>query len=1076
MSVSESVDERPPAATDKQAVGTPARPWFRRRRALGGLATLLAAAVAIPVGVHVTGSGKAPSQPDKDVPVAANEARRTAQKTGMEVEATAERSANTTTYARPDGTFRKQIYSSAVRAKVDGEWKPIDTTLQRVKDGYAAKAVNGRVVFSAGSQQGDKSERASRAVTRVSLRQDTPTEVWTDLVRLNTDGHDLAVSWPGPLPQPVIDGPRALYENVRPGIDLLMTAQDGGYSHLLVVKNKQAAADPLLGQLKYRLASPDLTFHLDTQSSAVSARDGEGEEIAGSPTPMMWDSSGKVTTTDNEPAWKPTDTAQQHPTLALPGLAGAEGARLKPATAALADNTLSVTPDVSLLNAAETVFPVFIDPSFKGRKHAWSLLYKTEGNSSFYNGQNYNASGTNEARVGYESTTGGTSRSIFNFDFGSQLHGVGIDSAVVRALQTYSWSCSQKQMDIYSTPYVTSSSTWNNTTGWWTWKVATEMAGYGYNSSCPDNWVAPDIKGLVTHAANSGWGALSLGFAAPNESDSYYWKKFIANGETAPYIEVFYHTPPDVPLAMNMQTSPGGPCLTNGAGTAIGKTDVTFQVKGVDRDDLPQRQNLHQVQIEVWNATTGAPVYNKWLDVNSEGVVTATVPVTSFDDGQKYYWLARAKDIDGWWSPGSGPLDSGGGGWCTLTVSHTIPPNPVVDSAAFPPHGDNYTEWSVQPASTPGQKITFKGNGAKPEDIREYQWSLNRPLFDQKAAPNAAGEAEVSLQVDTAGPNVLYARTVSKSGNISNPTLYKFLVKPQAGQDKPGDVTGDGHPDLLAIDGDGNLLTYAGDQIGDTDHYMLSAVQNGLPATGYWKTQNEIPALIGHSTDWFPGDGLTDLIARMPDGKLYVYPGLGNRAGQFDVDRRIEILLPAGAPSPATFRQIVVSEDVDGDGFADLFALDTAGGFWIFSGYTGGSFTSYKKLAGVVWTPRDLIGVRDVTGDKVPDLLFRDNANASRGILLRKGKPGANGGVDLQSIAASIDSDGGQDYTYATTGWGRAAYPKILGTADATGDGIPDIWAVDAAGKQWLYQGRAGAIGPASGVDEDAWNTFLTIG
>ncbi|GGQ40868.1 hypothetical protein GCM10010215_75530 [Streptomyces virginiae] len=1076
MSVSESVDERPPAAADKKAVGTPARPWFRRRRALGGLAALLAAAVAIPVGVHVTGSGKAPSQPDKDVPVAANEARRTSQETGKEVEATAERSANTTTFARPDGTFRKQIYSSAVRAKVDGEWKPIDTTLQRVKDGYAAKAVNGRVVFSAGSQQGDKSERASRAVIRVSLGQDTPTEVWTDLVRLNTDGHDLAVSWPGTLPQPVIDGPRALYENVRPGIDLLMTAQDGGYSHLLVVKNKQAAADPLLGQLKYRLASPDLTFHLDTQSSAVSARDGEGEEIAGSPTPMMWDSSGQVTTTDNEPAWRPTDTAQQHPTLALPGLAGAEGARLKPATAALADNTLSVTPDASLLNAAETVYPVFIDPSFKGRKHAWSLLYKTEGNSSFYNGQNYNASGTNEARVGYESTTGGTSRSIFNFDFGSQLHGVGIDSAVVRALQTYSWSCSQKQMDIYSTPYVTSSSTWNNTTGWWTWKVATEMAGYGYNSSCPDNWIAPDIKGLVTHAANNGWGALSLGFAAPNESDSYYWKKFIANGETAPYIEVFYHTPPDVPLAMNMQTSPGGPCLTNGAGTAIGKTDVTFQVKGVDRDDLPQRQNLHQVQIEVWNATTGAPVYNKWLDVNSEGVVTATVPVTSFDDGQKYYWLARAKDIDGWWSPGSGPLDSGGGGWCTLTVSHTIPPNPVVDSAAFPPHGDNYTEWSVQPASTPGQKITFKGNGAKLEDIREYQWSLNRPLFDQKAAPNAAGEAEVSLQVDTAGPNVLYARTVSKSGNISNSTLYKFLVKPQAGQDKPGDVTGDGHPDLLAIDGEGNLLTYAGDQIGDTDYYMLSAVQNGLPATGYWKTQNEIPALIGHSTDWFPGDGLTDLIARMPDGKLYIYPGLGNRAGQFDVDHRIEILLPASAPSPATFRQIVVSEDVDGDGFADLFALDTAGGFWIFSGYTGGSFTSYKKLAGVVWTPRDLIGVRDVTGDKVPDLLFRDNANASRGILLRKGKPGANGGVDLQSIAASIDSDGGQDYTYATTGWGRTAFPKIMGTADATGDGIPDIWAVDAAGKQWLYQGRAGAIGPASGVDEDAWNTFLTIG
>ncbi|MFF2793133.1 DNRLRE domain-containing protein [Streptomyces sp. NPDC058049] len=1055
----------------------PVRPWFRRRRALGGLAALLAAAVAIPVGVHVTGSGKPHVQPDKDVPIAANEARRTAEKTGKEVEATAERSANTTTYALPDGTFRKQIFSSAFRAKVDGQWKPIDTRLERVKDGYAAKAVNGRVVFSAGSQQAGGGERAARGVNRISLQHDAPTELWTELVRLNTDGHDLVVSWPGTLPPPVVDGPRALYENVRPGIDLLMTAQDGGYSHLLVVKDKQAAADPILGQLKYRLASPDLTFHLDTESSAVSARDGENEEVAGSPTPMMWDSSGKVATTDNEPAWKPTATAKQHPTLALPGLAGAEGARLKPATASLADNTLSISPDLSLLNAAETVYPVFIDPSFKGRKHAWTLLYKTAGNSSFYNGQNYNASGTNEARVGYESTTGGTSRSIFNFDFGSQLHGVGIDSAVVRALQTYSWSCDRKQMLIFSTPYITSSSTWNNTdnAAHWGRVVASEYAGYGYNSSCPDNWVAPDIKGLVADAANSGWGALSLGFAAPNETDPYYWKKFVANGETAPYIEVNYHTPPDTPIAANMQTFPGGPCLTSGSGSGIGKTNVTFQVKGTDRDDLPGQQNLDQLQIEIWPAAGGPTVFDQWFPVNSEGVVTADVPMDTFTDGQKYYWLARARDKDGWGAPGSGPLDSGGGGWCTFTVSHTVPQNPTVSSSAFPPHGDNYTEWSAQPASTPGQKITFKGNGAKPEDIREYQWSLNRPVFDQKAVPDAAGEAQSSIQVDTAGPNIIYARTVSKFGNISNPTSYKFLVRPRPGQDKPGDVTGDGYPDILAIDGNGNLLTYGGDQVGDTDHYIPGAVQNGVPTNGYWKSENgKPPVLIGHSTDWFPGDGLTDLIARMPDGKLYVYPGLGT--GQFDVDRRMEILLPTGAPNPATFRQIVVSEDIDGDGFADMFALDTDGGFWIFSGYTGSSFTSHKKLASVVWTPRDLIGVRDVTGDKVPDLLFRDNANASRGLLLRKGKPGANGGVDLKSIAASADAEGGQDYTYATTGWGRAAYPKILGTPDATGDGIPDIWAVGDNGNQWLFQGGTNNLGNPTGRDEDGWNTFLTIG
>ncbi|MFE1415580.1 DNRLRE domain-containing protein [Streptomyces sp. NPDC058746] len=1007
--------------------------------------------------------------------MAEREARRLAEESGKEVEVTAARSANTTTWARPDGTFRKQIFSAAFRAKVDGQWKPIDTTLHRVEGGYAAKAVNGRVVFSAGTkkQATGGGERSSRSVTRVALKQDTPGEVWTELVRLNTDGHEMVVSWPGTLPEPLIDGPRALYENVRPGIDLVMTAQDGGYSHLLVVKDKQAAADPLLAELKYRLASPDLAFQLDAESGAVSARDAAGEEVAGSPSPLMWDSSGKVATTDDEPAWKPSEAATNHPTLGLAGLAGAEGARLKVAKAALADNTLSLTPDGFWLNAADTAYPVFIDPSFKGHKRSWTLLYKTEGNSSFYNGQNYNASGTNEARVGYESTTGGTSRSIFNFDFGSELHGTVINTATVRALQTYSWSCSQKAMDIYSTPYITSSSTWNNTTGYWNRKVATEYAGYGYNSSCPDNWIATDIKGIVSEAATNRWGALSLGFAAPNESDSYYWKKLIANGETAPYIEITYNTPPDTPVAANMQTFPGGPCLTSSPGTSIGKTNVTFQVKGTDRDS-----NLKQIRVEVSDAATGQLVYHEWLDVNSDGVINKEIPWDYFTSGKKYYWLAKTVDWDGAASPGSGPMDSGGGGWCTFTVDHTVPPNPTVSSKDFPAPGPNYSDWSAKEASTPGQAINISGNGANATDIREYQWSLNRPTYDQKAVPSSGDQATISLQVDIAGPNVLYARTVNKAGNISTATEYPFYVRPRTGLDTPGDVTGDGHPDILAIDKDGTLRTYAGDATGDTDAYIPGAVRDGVPVEpGYWKAPaGGMPALIGHSTDWFPGDGLTDLIARMPDGKMYVYPGTGT--GQFDVGRRMEILLPAGAPDPSRLTQIVVTEDVTGDGLPEMFALvDDGATFWAFTGYTGASFTSIKKVGYTGWAKRDLVGIRDISGDGTPDLIFRDDSMPSRGLALRKGKPDPNGGLDIDSLATAAASNGGADITYATTYWSRAEIPKVLGTPDANGDGIPDIWTVSANGNQYLFPGAATSMpGMPSGVDEDGWNTFLTIG
>ncbi|MFD0268688.1 DNRLRE domain-containing protein [Streptomyces sp. NPDC127106] len=999
------------------------------------------------------------------------EARKSAAASGKEVEVTAERSANTTTWALPDGTFKKRVSSAAVRAYVGGQWKPVDTRLERVDGGYAAKAVNGRVVFSAGSaSQGGGEGRASRSTARAAVTADAPGQVWSELVRLNTNGHEMVVSWPGALPAPVVDGPRALYENIRPGIDLLMTAQDGGYSQLLVVKDRQAASDPMLQELNTRLTSPDLTFQLDPESGALSARNAKGEEIAGSPSPLMWDSSGKVAATDGVPDVKPGQAAKEHPTLGLPGIAGAEGAHLAMAKASFANGTLSLRSDSTLLNAADTVYPVFVDPSFKGHKQAWSLLYETAGSSSFYNGQNYNASGTNEARVGYESTTGGTSRSVFNFDFGSELHGAGIRSASVRALQTYSWSCDRKAMDIYSTPYVTSSSTWNNTTDWWGKKVATETAGYGYNSSCPDNWVAPDITGLVKEAANGRWSALSLGFKAPNESDSYYWKKFIANGETAPYIEIVYNTPPDTPVAANMSTSPGGACLTNENGASIGKTNVTFQVKGTDRDG-----NLKGVQIEVWDAASGQHVHNEWLSPDSDGVVTREVPWDKFTSGRKYYWLSRTYDWDGWGSPGSGPLDSGGGGWCTFTVDHTAPASPAVSSAHFPAPGPDATEWSVNPAGTKDQVIEVRGNGTPAADIREYQWSLNRPLYDQKAVPADNDLAQLKVQADIAGPNMLYVRAVNKAGNVSTPTEYLFYVRPRAGIDKPGDVTGDGFPDLLAIDAAGNLRTYAGDRQGDTDAYIPGAVENGKPvANGYWKDPaTGKPALIGHSTDWFPGDGITDLIARMPDGKMYLYPGTGT--GQFDVGRRTEMILPLSAPNPAALRQIVVTEDVDGDGLGDMFALDDDG-FWFFSGYTGSSFSSYRKLA-AGWAARDIVGVRDVSGDKVPDLLFRDNSNADRTLALRKGKPGANGGADIASLQSAANSDGGTDITYATKGWGRTAFPLVLGTPDANGDGIPDIWGVNAAtGHQYLYAGGATVVGGAIGRDEDGWNSFLTIG
>ncbi|MFI5981120.1 DNRLRE domain-containing protein [Streptomyces sp. NPDC051555] len=1107
MAISESTDENPPNLESDKGVAPPATGPRKRRKAVGALAALLAVAIAVPVGFQLTKSAPrsdAKPQADGGAPVTAAQARQRAKESGKEVEVTADRTANTTTWAQPGGTFKARVFNSAIRAKVGDDWKPIDTNLQRVEGGYAPKAVNGRVLFSAGSKPapvaGSDGQRASRSLSRGSLSQASfaatatttvspaavaapaPGTAWTELVRLTADGHDIAVSWPGALPEPVIDGPRALYENIRPGIDLLMTAQDGGYSHLVIVKDKQAAADPLLGELNYRLSSPDLTFALDEPSGAVSARNAENTEIAGAPTPYMWDSAGKVAVTEGEAKPTPGPAAKDHPSLGLPGIRGAEGAHTAVAKAGLtaADNAslLSITPDRGLFDDADTRYPVFVDPSFKGHKQAWTLLYKTEGSSSFYNGQNYNAGGASEARVGYESSSGGTSRSVFNFEFNTALNGAVIKSAYLRALETYSWSCEPKPFDVYLTPLINSSSTWNNTSNdpnFWSSRIATGSAAFGYKSECPDNWVGVDIKSVAERAATNKWPAVGIALRSPNESDPYLWKKFQANGESAPFIEVEYNKPPDTPVQANMSTFPGGPCTTRAPFTKVGKSNVTFQTKATDGDG-----NLKQIQFRFWSADGTQSIPAETKDTNSDGVATVQLPWDKFTPGKTYYWLAQAIDADGWWS-GSGPNDSGGGGWCTFTVDHTAPNPPAVRSDDFPAPGPDGAEWSKNPFG-PG-KITVTGGGTAAADIREYQWSLNRSGMNSKAVP-AAGQDAVTLDItpDNTGPNILYVRTVNQAGNVSTTITHLFYVRPGAGQDKPGDVTGDGYTDTFAIDPAGNLRTYAGDKTGDIDAWLPGATDAGKPVpAGYWKEPaTGKSALITHSTDLFPGDGLTDLIARMPDGKLYVYPGDG--LGHVDISRRLEILLPAGSPNIATLTQIIGGEDVTGDGMPDFFALgDDGDTFWAFTGYTGASFGSVKQIGGAGWKQRDIVGVRDISGDGVADLIFRDESMANRGLALRKGKPGASGGVDLASLASEAASNGAKDITYGASGWNRATWPLVRGVPDLTGDGIPDLYLTNANGYLYLYKGGTAALGgPAVGtggnVGEDGWNTFPAIG
>ncbi|MGW6565721.1 VCBS repeat-containing protein [Streptomyces sp. NPDC054975] len=1090
MDASTDPDDNASASSPENQAGSVSVPapggkltrWTRRRYA--ALAAVLAVAVALPLAVHLSGSepeSGPEARPDTSAPktLDASAALREAKRTGKDVEATAERTANSTTWAQPDGFLRTRTNSDTIRAKVDGEWKKIDTTLRKVKGGYAPAAVNDPMLFSAGNDGASRADRASRSVQR-SLPVAAPgapaapadERTWSELVRLTVDGHDLVVSWPGPLPAPVVAGPRALYENVRPGIDLLLTARDGGYSHVLIVHSREAADDPLLKDLDYRLSSPTLTFRLNPDSHVVSALNPAGEEIAAAPTPYLWDSAGAVRQTEGEPTPAP-DPSVAGTALGLPGLAGPQpgshdsvlGGTLAP------DGVLQLAVSPKDLTDPDTVYPVFIDPSFKGHKNDWTLLYAKHPNSSFYNGQNFN-DGSNESRIGYEATTQGLSRSVFTFEHGTKLHGAVIKSSYLRVLQTYSWGCASRQYDVYLTSTITPSTNWanQNSPNIWGRLLGSQTNGHGYEAvTCPDKWVGTNIKSAAQEAATKQWSLIGIGLRAANEGDTTYWKKIIANGENSPYIETVYNHAPNEPLQVGMSTVPGGMCDINSPYVAIGKSDITFRVTGVDVDG-----DLEYVHLKVWrNDTPGTPVVNQAFEPASNGTISVPLAWGKFVSGKTYSWTAWTTDTEGGVSA-QGP--AGSTAFCQFTVDQTAPSSPKVTSTPFPEPGENYDRWSTVDFGTAGE-FTFAaetGSGTPDESVVKYEYAFNAPNHTANPALATTKGAPVkkTLTPPVAGVNVLFVWSVDNAGNRSAaPMKYIFYVKPRKTPDPAGDLSGDGAPDLLAIDGSGNLRHYAASPRGDVGIHMPAGLDDkGILGDGYWAGTSG-PALLSHHGDWFPGDGVNDLMARLPDGKLYVFPGDGY--GSFDTTDRVEILLPPNAPAPATLTQIVATGDITGDGLAD--AMAKAGDqLWAFTGYTGAAFTE-ARLFGGGWSTSDIVGLADYSGDGVADLLRRTD-DTTRGLLLRQGKPAATGGVDLGSLASAAASGAGQDIVYGQGGWTRTSIPMIQGTADASGDGIPDLWAVMADGTLRFYLGGRAAHGPASLVGEGGWTGLVALG
>ncbi|MER7498946.1 LamG-like jellyroll fold domain-containing protein [Nonomuraea pusilla] len=621
-----------------------------------------------------------------------------ARRTGRAVEVEALRGETRQVFAKPDGTFTLEQNVRPVRVRQGGRWVPVDTTL-RVRPDGAVEPVAAAVglAFSGGGA--------------------------APLARMARGGKELRLGWPGTLPKPVLDGDTATYPEVMPGVDLQVTADVDGFSHVLVVKSRAAARAAALAELAFPLSAKGLRLTSDDAGN-LEAVDAEGGTIFTAPTPTMWDSTGGAGASALREGRAP-DSRQAAMDVELAG------------------SRLLLRPDRAMLEDPRTRYPVYLDPYFSAARGAWTAVWSTYPNSSYLNSSDV-------ARSGHVNSQ--TNRSFFQMNTGSTIHGKQIIKATLRTYETWSYSCSARQVEVWGTGAISKSTTWNNQPSW-TRKLATVNVAKGWGSSCPAGGVEFDVTSWAADAAAKKWSTMTLGVRATSETDQYAWKKFKNN----PTAVIEYNSLPAAPTAADAWSDPGGACVSGDARPIVSTVTPKLWAKLTDAD------NAVKGRFEWWSAA-GVKLGEQVTAVQSSGTAFyATVPQGAYADGDVVRWRVRAEDglATSAWSP-----------WCEAAVDATAPGRePGVSS---PRYAENAWNDGVGLAGA----FTFTPNGVT--DVAAYVYGLDTTPGSQVAA-GQDGSATIQLTPVHDGPNVLAVRSKDRAGQLGPIRTYLFNVNAGSG-------------------------------------------------------------------------------------------------------------------------------------------------------------------------------------------------------------------------------------------------------------------------------------------------------